>query len=134
MLMADSDTVQSILASLTALGVKLSIDDFGSGYSNLGYLQRFPLDSLKIDRTFLSDGEISPVIELIIGIGKTLGLTVVAEGVETVAQSEFLREHDCDQLQGFLFSKPMQQEHALKYLQVHAEHNKHWPHRAVTLV
>ena len=134
MLMADSDTVQSILASLTALGVKLSIDDFGSGYSNLGYLQRFPLDSLKIDRTFLSDGEISPVIELIIGIGKTLGLIVVAEGVETVAQSDFLRAHDCDQLQGFLFSKPMQKQQATQFLQAHAERNKHWPDRAVTLV
>ena len=134
MLMADSDTVQSILASLTALGVKLSIDDFGSGYSNLGYLQKFPLDSLKIDQSFLSDGEISPVIELIIGIGKTLGLTVVAEGVETAAQSEFLSTHGCDQLQGFLFSKPMNHQHATQFLQAHAERNKHWPHRAVTLV
>ena len=126
MLMADSDAVQSILASLTSLGVRLSIDDFGSGYSNLGYLQKFPLESLKIDQSFLSDGEISPVIELIIGIGKTLGLTVVAEGVETAAQCDFLRAHGCDQLQGFLFSKAMQHEHATQFIRTHAERSKHW--------
>ncbi|WP_169727404.1 putative bifunctional diguanylate cyclase/phosphodiesterase [Granulosicoccus antarcticus] len=131
MLMADSSTIQTILASLTSLGVRLSIDDFGSGYSNLGYLQKFPLDSLKIDRTFLSDGEISPVIDMIIGIARTLCLTVVAEGVETIEQREFLIAHGCDQLQGFLFAKPLQELHATQFLKTYAEPGNRWSHRAI---
>ncbi len=131
MLMADSNAVQAILANLTSLGVKLAIDDFGSGYSNLGYLQKFPLDSIKIDRSFLSDGEISPVIELIIDVGKTLSLAVVAEGVETAAQSDYLIAHGCDQLQGFLFSKAMNAQSATRFLGAQEERCMHWPNATV---
>lgn len=132
MLMADSESVQQILAGLTSLGVKLSIDDFGSGYSNLGYLQKFPLDSIKIDRSFLDDGTISPVVELIIDVGRTLSLTVVAEGVETEEQRDFLIAHGCDQLQGFLFSKPLNKHLATEFLLAHDTGDAHWSSKTVT--
>lgn len=133
MLMADSESVQQILAGLTSLGVKLSIDDFGSGYSNLGYLQKFPLDSIKIDRSFLDAGGISPVIELIIGVAKTLSLKVVAEGVETLEQRDFLIAHGCDQLQGFLLGKPMSSHRATDFLMVHENGGAHWSREEVAL-
>lgn len=133
MLMADSDSIQSILGSLTGLGVKLSIDDFGSGYSNLGYLQKFPISSLKIDRSFLSDEGISPVIDLIIGMGQTLSLSVVAEGVETPEQRDFLIAHGCDQLQGYLFAKPMDACAATRYLLDHDAQQACQPRRAVAV-
>ena len=132
MLMADSESVQQILAGLTSLGVKLSIDDFGSGYSNLGYLQKFPLDSIKIDRSFLDDGGISPVVELIIDVARTLSLTVVAEGVETTEQRNFLIAHGCDQLQGFLFSKPLDKRRATDFLIAHDDGRAHWSSHAVS--
>lgn len=132
MLMADSGSVQQILAGLTSLGVKLSIDDFGSGYSNLGYLQKFPLDSIKIDRSFLDNGGISPVIELIIGVAKTLSLKVVAEGVETLDQRDYLIAHGCDQLQGFLLGKPMSSHLATDFLMVHEAGGAHWSSEEVT--
>ncbi len=132
MLMADSESVQQILAGLTSLGVRLSIDDFGSGYSNLGYLQKFPLDSIKIDRSFLDDGGISPVVELIIDVARTLSLTVVAEGVETTEQRNFLIAHGCDQLQGFLFSKPMDKHRATDFLLEHDNGIAHWSSHAVS--
>ncbi len=112
MLMTDSTEILDKLGELHHLNVKLSLDDFGSGYSNLGYLQRFPLDSIKIDQSFLPNGTVSPVVDLIIGVGKKLSLTVVAEGVETRRQRDFLMEHGCHQLQGFLFSKPLPEPEA----------------------
>ena len=96
-----------LLANLKQLGVKLSIDDFGTGYSSLSYLQRFPVDHIKIDRSFLShlEREDNAVItRAIIALGHSLRLTVIAEGVETPAQLEFVRAHDCDQMQGHYFS------------------------------
>ncbi len=132
MLMADGDSVQQILAGLTSLGVKLSIDDFGSGYSNLGYLQKFPLDSIKIDRSFLEDGGISPVVELIIDVARTLSLTVVAEGVETTEQRNFLIAHGCDQLQGFLFSEPLDRHRATDFLHAYDIGSEHWSSQEVT--
>jgi diguanylate cyclase (GGDEF)-like protein/PAS domain S-box-containing protein len=94
------------LAALKSLGVKLSIDDFGTGYSSLAYLQKFPVDYIKIDRSFLhdiSDGN-TIITRAIIALGHNLKLKVIAEGVETRAQCDFLREYDCDQIQGFYFS------------------------------
>ncbi|WP_332848803.1 sensor domain-containing protein [Massilia sp. S19_KUP03_FR1] len=94
------------LTSLKALGVQLSIDDFGTGYSSLSYLQRFPVDFIKIDKSFLadiSDGD-AIITRAIIALGHNLKLKVIAEGVETRAQLDFLREHDCDQMQGHYFS------------------------------
>jgi diguanylate cyclase (GGDEF)-like protein len=100
-----------ILTALKALGVRIAIDDFGTGYSSLATLQRFPLDTIKIDRSFIRDlsGDAGDprLADAIIAMGKSLSLTVVAQGVETRAQAEFLRTHACDELQGFYFKKPL---------------------------
>jgi EAL domain-containing protein (putative c-di-GMP-specific phosphodiesterase class I) len=98
------------IEELHALGVRIALDDFGSGYSNLGYLQRFPLDKLKIDRSFvsgLSRGSSGGVIiQAIIALGRALGVGVLAEGVETEEQRVLLRLAGCDEMQGYLFAKP----------------------------
>jgi diguanylate cyclase (GGDEF)-like protein len=100
-----------ILTDLKAMGIKIAIDDFGTGYSSLATLQRFPLDTIKIDRSYIRDiatrGEDSNLTQAIISMGKSLSLTVVAQGVETKEQADFLREHACDEFQGFYFNKPM---------------------------
>lgn len=127
MLMTDSELIQKTLGDLHQLGVKLSLDDFGSGYSNLGYLQKFPFDSIKIDRSFLCDGAISPVVDLIIGVGKKLSLQVIAEGVETARQRDFLVKHGCDQLQGFLFAKPLNVSMATRFLHSQKKDRDCWP-------
>jgi len=100
-----------ILTSLKALGVRIAIDDFGTGYSSLALLQRFPLDSIKIDRSFIRDlagtNDDAGLADAIIAMGRSLSMTVVAQGVETREQAEFLRIHACDELQGFYFKKPL---------------------------
>ncbi|PWK15701.1 putative bifunctional diguanylate cyclase/phosphodiesterase [Tumebacillus permanentifrigoris] len=99
------------LHALKNLGVQLSIDDFGTGYSSLNYLKKFPIDTLKIDRSFVgdipADSDDAAIVTAIIAMAHNLKLTVVAEGVETEAQLEFLREQNCDAMQGFLFSRPV---------------------------
>jgi len=109
--MRDATRAISTLNALKKLGVALSIDDFGTGYSSLGYLKRFPLDKLKIDKSFV-DGlpgneDDAAIAHAIIAMAHSLRLTVIAEGVETEAQLEFLRSHGCDELQSYLFSKPL---------------------------
>ena len=98
------------IEDLHALGVRIALDDFGSGYSNLGYLQRFPLDKLKIDRSFVTALGRSPnggvIIQAIVALGRALGLSVLVEGVETDEQRVLLRLAGCDEMQGFLFAKP----------------------------
>ncbi len=110
-LMRDIEKTIRTLEYLKGTGITLAIDDFGTGYSSLSYLKRFPIDALKIDRSFVMDLEASndgaTICAAIIAMARQLGLTVIAEGVETVAQVEFLRSQDCDQMQGFLLSKPV---------------------------
>jgi EAL domain-containing protein (putative c-di-GMP-specific phosphodiesterase class I) len=110
-LMVETDTTQRIIERVRALGVGIAIDDFGTGYSSLSYLKRLRPNQLKIDRSFVNDSghdnDSKAIINGVIGLAKALGLTVVAEGVETVEQLEFLRECGCHTLQGYLLSKPL---------------------------
>ena len=110
--MADPQKAVTLLRELKALGIKLSMDDFGTGYSSLSSLQRLPLDELKIDRSFLSgidaQGGDAVLVDVIIAMAHGLGLSVVAEGVESKLQLEYLRKRRCDECQGFLFSEPLQ--------------------------
>ncbi|HSV70782.1 MAG TPA: EAL domain-containing protein [Methylibium sp.] len=114
MVMNDAEGHLRQMHALRALGVKLSIDDFGTGYSSLAYLNRLPIDKLKIDRGFvhdmLSDPTDRAITMAIIGLGHTLGLKVVAEGVEREAEAVVLREALCDELQGYLYARPMPAE------------------------
>ena len=106
MLVGEPDAVHSTLQQLSAMGVRLALDDFGTGYSNLAYLQNYPLDSLKIDRVFLSDRKRSMLMSTILNMGRVLGLEIIAEGVETASQADWLIENGCDLMQGFYFSRP----------------------------
>jgi EAL domain-containing protein (putative c-di-GMP-specific phosphodiesterase class I) len=110
LLIQDIERTLRILTQLKALGIKIAIDDFGTGYSSLATLQRFPLDTIKIDRSYIRDighGEECSLTRAIIEMGKSLSLTVVAQGVETKEQAEFLRAYACDEFQGFYFNKPL---------------------------
>ncbi len=109
-LVDNPDEMVKRISDLHGLGVRIALDDFGSGYSNLGYLQRFPLDKLKIDRSFVialdnfANGGV--IIQAIVALGRALGLTVVVEGIETEQQRVLLRLAGCDEMQGFLFARP----------------------------
>ena len=111
LLMTNTDRTIAILENLKAAGVQISIDDFGTGYSSLAYLRRFPIDKLKIDISFTREIANNPddaaIALAIIRMGHSLNLTVIAEGVETAAQLAFLRRHQCDQIQGYYFSRPL---------------------------
>ena len=101
----------AVLSALKRLGLTLTIDDFGTGYSNLSYLQRFPLDKLKLDQSFVRDmtesGEALAIAQAIITLAHGLHLRVVAEGVETAEQLALLTRQGCDEMQGYFFSKPL---------------------------
>jgi EAL domain-containing protein (putative c-di-GMP-specific phosphodiesterase class I) len=109
--MQNAQAAIQTLRELKALGVGLSIDDFGTGYSSLSYLRRFPIDTLKIDQSFIRDIGADPddaaIASAIIALARTLKLSVVAEGVETAEQLAFVARHGCDQTQGYLFSRPL---------------------------
>jgi len=100
-----------VLHAIQNRGIRLAIDDFGTGYSSMSLMKQFPIDTIKIDRSFVRDlprdSEDQAIAQAIISMGKALGMTVVAEGVETEEQHAFLRSHDCDEMQGYLFSKPL---------------------------
>ena len=118
--MVDPDLAVEQLDSLRKLGVGLAIDDFGTGYSSLSYLKRLPIQTLKLDRTFVGDIEHDQndleISTATISLAHNLGLKVVAEGVETKAQLEFMIEHQCDYVQGYYFSKPLSVNDATKFL------------------
>ena len=111
MMMDEPEAVIAMLVQLEALGVRLSIDDFGTGYSSLSYLKRFPVRSLKIDQSFVrelgEDANAAAIVKAVISLGHSLDMQVVAEGVESPAQLAFLMENQCDSMQGYLFSRPL---------------------------
>ena len=112
--MGDTGTSMQALAELKALGISISIDDFGTGYSSLSYLSRFPLDELKIDRSFViaaaNSEEDASLVVAIIAMARGLGLDVVVEGVETPQQCHFITSQGAHVIQGYLFSKPLPAE------------------------
>ncbi|MDP2834744.1 MAG: EAL domain-containing protein [Pseudomonadota bacterium] len=120
MIMQDAESTITILHKLRALGVQFSIDDFGTGYSSLSYLKRFPIDRIKIDQSFvreiISSAEDAAVSQAIISLAHSLNLKTVAEGVETAEQQEFLRMLQCDEIQGFHFSRPEPEQEISKLL------------------
>ncbi len=109
-LLQDGDTIMAILHDIRTSGVRISMDDFGTGYSSLSYLRRFPFDKIKIDQSFIRTLEDSDdclaIVRAVLGLGRSLGMRVVAEGVETEEQYALLHREGCEQLQGYLFSKP----------------------------
>ncbi|HVK56472.1 MAG TPA: EAL domain-containing protein, partial [Burkholderiales bacterium] len=120
LLMRDVDEVVRTLSTLKAMGVRISVDDFGTGHSSLAYLKRFPLDHLKIDQAFIRDSTTDPedaeIALAIISLAHSLGLKVIAEGVENMAQLGFLQSHGCDEIQGFYFAKPLGAEECTRML------------------
>jgi len=120
-LMSDPDRANRILQQLHGFGVHISIDDFGTGYSSLAYLKRFPAQTLKIDRSFVrglpDDRDDATITQAVIALSHSLGMEVVAEGVETPAQLDFLRHLGCDQAQGFLIGRPMPADQLARHLQ-----------------
>jgi EAL domain-containing protein (putative c-di-GMP-specific phosphodiesterase class I) len=111
MLMHNPARLIAVLTNIKKMGVRLAIDNFGTGYASLTQLRNFPIDTIKLDKSFIrnlpQDSKDKAITEAIIAMGKTLSLTVVAEGVETEGQDDFLRDLICDEMQGFYFSKPV---------------------------
>jgi diguanylate cyclase (GGDEF)-like protein/PAS domain S-box-containing protein len=124
MVVRDEEHMIDSLERIKSLGVAIAIDDFGTGYSNLGYLHRFPIDRLKLDRSFVRDLGTSlddtTVIRAIIALGHNLGLSVTAEGVETERQLELLAQHACDEIQGYCFARPMPGSEIAAFLELPA--------------
>jgi diguanylate cyclase (GGDEF)-like protein len=123
MVMHNPVRIIAVLTKIKTLGVRLAIDDFGTGYSSLAQIKHFPIDTLKVDRSFIrnvpQDVEDKAITEAIIAMGRTLSLTVIAEGVETIEQMNFLKDRSCDEMQGFYFSKPIIPEQFADLLREH---------------
>ena len=118
--MNDAETNIAKLRALKALGVDLAVDDFGTGYSSLSYLKRFPIDTLKIDHSFIADldtADGAAIVDAILALAKTLKLRVIAEGIETEYQLSYLVSKGCDLLQGFYFARPIYPEDVPSMLQ-----------------
>jgi EAL domain-containing protein (putative c-di-GMP-specific phosphodiesterase class I) len=109
--MKHAESAASILETLRESGVQVAVDDFGTGYSSLSYLRKFPIDALKIDQSFVgrlgTAADDASIVRAVISMAQNLRLRVVAEGVETLEQSDFLQAHACDEAQGYYFSKPV---------------------------
>jgi PAS domain S-box-containing protein/diguanylate cyclase (GGDEF)-like protein len=124
--MENPEQALAILADLKSMGFKLAIDDFGTGYSSLSYLSRLPVDYLKIDRSFVeqvtSDIRAAAIATSIIALGHRMGLKVIAEGIETEAQRAYLMQHQCDEMQGYFFSRPLPALKLAEFLLTHNEH------------
>jgi EAL domain-containing protein (putative c-di-GMP-specific phosphodiesterase class I) len=120
-LMKRVEITASILSTLRGKGVRVAIDDFGTGYSSLSYLRKFPLDALKIDQSFVQQITTIPdettIVRAIISMGRSLNLRVIAEGVETPDQLDFLKAHECEEAQGYYFSRPVPPEKLVKLLE-----------------
>lgn len=119
-LMQNVDATIATLRAIKQLGVRLAIDDFGTGYSSLSYLQKFPVDVLKIDQSFVrdlgTDSNDAKLVSSIIDLGKSLNLSIIAEGIETAEQLDFLKRHHCEEGQGFYFSKAVEPEVFARFL------------------
>jgi len=118
-LLRNDDTSLEILSQLREMGIRISLDDFGTGYSSLNYLRTFRFDKLKIDKSFVQDipesESAKKIVKAITGLGKSFGISIVAEGVETVQQLEYLRRHGCDAVQGYLYGRPQPAEETFLY-------------------
>ena len=119
--MQDPERAVTLLRDMRQIGVHVAIDDFGTGHSSLAYLKRFPVDNLKIDRSFIADipadrGD-AAITQAIIAMAHSLGLKVIAEGVETQVQFDFLAAQGCDEYQGYFFARPMAEEQARALLE-----------------
>lgn len=120
-LMQEAEEAVPTLSALKALGIQLSLDDFGTGYSSLNYLRRFPLDNLKIDRSFIkgitTNSHDATIVRAVIALAHNLNLKIIAEGVETQEELDFLAAHGCEEIQGFYFSKPLPAEQFKRLLE-----------------
>jgi EAL domain-containing protein (putative c-di-GMP-specific phosphodiesterase class I) len=119
-LLQETKSSALVLEALKAMEVRLAVDDFGTGYSSLNYLKRFPIDTLKIDQSFVhditTDAQDTAIVRAVIGMGKSLKQRVIAEGVETHEQLVFLRSQQCDEGQGFHFSRPLSAKAFARFL------------------
>jgi len=133
--MKNRDKAVEVLNNLRTLGIRLACDDFGTCYSSLAYLKRFPVDVLKIDKSFIDDiphlQDDMEITATIIAMGHTLGFKVLAEGVETQEQLAFLRKKGCDAYQGYLVSKPVPAENFAELLRVQHKNKQHNDRRVV---
>jgi EAL domain-containing protein (putative c-di-GMP-specific phosphodiesterase class I) len=122
MVMRNVSRTIRVLDAIQSRGIRLAIDDFGTGYSSMSLMKQFPIDTIKIDRSFVHDlardSEDQAIAQAIISMGKALGMTVIAEGVETAEQEAFLRNHGCDEMQGFRLSKPLPPRELAELLRV----------------
>ncbi|MBW3551044.1 MAG: EAL domain-containing protein, partial [Proteobacteria bacterium] len=128
-IMTNAEHTGSVLQRFREIGVGLAIDDFGTGYSSLAYLKRLPITTLKIDKEFIDDlthdADDEAITSTVITMAHSLGLNVIAEGVETAGQVEFLREHGCNEIQGFWLARPLDAQACLEFL-------RRWPAAAAS--
>jgi EAL domain-containing protein (putative c-di-GMP-specific phosphodiesterase class I) len=127
------DLIHTVFGPLRERGVQLSIDDFGTGYSSLNYLMHLPVDSIKIDKSFIDNIVVNndnvAIVKAIVGLAHSLRMSVVAEGVETSEQFETLRAINCDEVQGYLFSHPIEASHMTQLLLEHNNTKRREPRR-----